>query len=158
MIDGQSLVGFSFEDNRCMLNLNLYNDANEPALKVVDNELTYSVDNWDVEFVGSTLTVREGLGEIFLEVEFSPPNLVRVPRGRLQYNGIEVEIRPGSLLVMNNATLISGTTAHGGATLLELGDNPYRRGPTAIGIVLSPSQRHAFDRAAARRFRRECMR
>lgn len=158
MIDGQSLVGFNFEDGQCMLNLNLYNDANEPVLQVIDNQLTYSVGNWDVEFVGSTLTVREGLGKIFVEVEFLPPNLVRVPRGRLRYNGIEVEIRPDSLLVMNNSTLMSGCEAHGSQTLLDLGDNPDRKGPTAIVIGISPSQRYAFDRAAARKFRRENMR
>jgi hypothetical protein len=157
MVDGQSLVGFNFEDNRCMLNLNLFNDANEPVLQVVNNELKYSVGNWDVDFVGSTLTIREGLGQIFLEVDFLPPGHVLVPRGRLQYNGIEMEIRPDSLLVMNNSTLISGSQAYGDATLLDLGDNPDAR-PTAIKIQFSPMQRNDFDRDAARCFRREHMR
>jgi hypothetical protein len=99
----------------------------------------------------------EGLGKIFLEVEFSPPNLVRVSRGRLQYNGIEVEIRPDSLLIMNNRILLTNNVAVGPGTLLDIGDNPHPTRPTGIRIGVGPQQRHAFDRAAARRFRREHM-
>jgi hypothetical protein len=93
-IDGLTIVGFQIEDGRCLLQANIYNRENEPVLRIVDNELTYDSGVWDVMYEGQTLTIREGAGQIFLEVVFEPPNLITIPRAEIVYNGLELSVRP----------------------------------------------------------------
>ena len=43
------------EDERLLLTVQLFNENNELLVQVLDNELVYSADQWDVEFVGRAI-------------------------------------------------------------------------------------------------------
>lgn len=129
MIDGQPLIGFRFEDGQCLLQLRLFDESNQLVLQVVDNELIYSVAPWDIEFVGNTLTLRTGLGEIFIVIRFKVPGQIYIPRGRLFYNGVEIEIWPDVIAVLNNATIFGRHCGQGN----DRGAEDRRRSRVAHG-------------------------
>ncbi|MCE0925991.1 hypothetical protein [Pseudomonas monteilii] len=65
-------------------------DTGATTLKIVDNQWTAGADNWDVEWVGSTLTIRKGPRDIVLVLKTVPPTKLIVERLNMQINGIHV--------------------------------------------------------------------
>jgi trigger factor len=145
-VDGEPLVGFRFEDSHYLLNVLLFNEVNEPVLQIVDNELIYSAEPWDIELVGTRLTVRAAARKIFIDIVFEPPATVRFLRGRLLLNGIELYIQPTFILVVNSGALISRSKASGSSIGLNVG---YDGGPSAFRIGRVP--RYEIDRRAVLR-------
>jgi trigger factor len=115
-VDGEPLVGFRFEDDHYLLNVLLFNEVNEPVLQILDNELIYSAEPWDIELVGTRLTVRAAARKIFIDIVFEPPATVRFLRGRLLLNGIELYIQPTFILLVNTGELIGQLKASGHST------------------------------------------
>lgn len=110
MVDDTPIVGFSFEDGRLLLMVQLFNEANELLVQIAESELVYSTSPWDVEFVGRRLTVRHGPGDIFVSMTFEPPTCVVVDRGRLWRNGVELQIAPTGLQIGGLTMSDCGTT------------------------------------------------
>ena len=104
MIDGLPMIGFRFEDGHYLLNVLLFDEGNRLVVQIVDNELVYSMDPWDIEFVGTRLVIRAQAGSIFIDMVFEPPDAVRFERDLLR-NGVEVYIRPEYFLIVNTAQL-----------------------------------------------------
>ncbi|MFZ5842563.1 MAG: cell division protein [Pseudomonadota bacterium] len=152
-VDGTPLIGLILADGHLLLNLVVFDEFNQPVLHIKNNQLFYSVSPWDIELVGTTLTVREAHRRILIEIKFFPPNRVVINRGRLLRNGVEILIRPTNILVTNNATVISGCRAqncHGGL-VIGYHDRPLS-GFMALGCV----PRYLGDRTEALRFEKEC--
>jgi trigger factor len=150
MIDGVPMVGFRFVHGRALLQLNLFDAENNLVLQVVDNELIYSVDIWDVEFKGSVLTIRQKERHILLRIRFDPENnMVEIDRGMLQYNGAEVEIWPDCLVVLNSNAILSAFTLQSPIGLLIGKRPPHLK---YIGQLLNLENiPREFDRAAVRK-------
>ena len=91
-VDGESIVSFRRQDGHLLLSLNIANAHGVPLLTVLDNEMTYAVDVWDVEFVGTTLIIRSALRKISLELNFCPPNRISIHRARFPSRRGEVTI------------------------------------------------------------------
>ena len=152
-VDGTPLVGFVLGDGHLLLNLVLFDEFNQPILHIKNNQLYYSVIPWDIQLVGTILTVREAPKKILVEIEFSPPNKVTISRGRFLRNGVEILVRPENILITNNAFVISGCHVHNSVGGLILG--PHEKsigGFMAIGSI----PRYLGDRNEALRFVREC--
>jgi hypothetical protein len=128
MIDGVPLAGFHVVDGRGLLMMNMFDENNVPVLSVFENQLVYSVDPWDIQLVGSTLTVRMGGRDIFIRIEFHPPDRVVVSRGRLLLNGVAIEIWPDRMTVLNGGNTFSGNQARDignrASVTLDLGVHP----------------------------------
>jgi hypothetical protein len=154
MVDGIPLVGFRFEDGHYLLNVLLFNEANELVLQVADNELVYSSQPWDIELVGTRLILRAGAGSIFIDINFRPPNGLAIERGRLLCNGAELFVRPEFALLVNNASLIVRNSSQGGVVGLNIGADP-RGLPSAFRFDRIP--RYGYDRAGAIRWARKRM-
>jgi len=123
LIDGVPLVGFVLQDNHLLLNVNLFDEFNQSILRIINNQLSYSVSPWDIKLVGRHLTIRERARELFIKMTFVPPNKVIMDQGRLLFNGVEILIYEDHILVTNNNTLISGCTAHNCHGGLIIGPN-----------------------------------
>jgi hypothetical protein len=136
-IDNEPLVGFSLRDEQLMLNMRVHDENNVPILEVVENQLTHQTSQavWDIEFVGQTLTIREGKGRFLFEVTFQPPNSITIGRSRLMFNGVEVVVQPNYLLLVNNQCLFSSNTTLGADCGLAIESPRYRRACVAIGGV-----------------------
>lgn len=152
-VDGTPLIGFILADGHLLLNLVIFDEFNQPVLHIKNNQLLYSVAPWDIQLVGTTLTVREGHRKILIEIDFCPPNKVVINRGRLLRNGVEILIRPSNILITNNAAVISGCSAHNchGGLIIGAHDKPMSGFMALDGVP-----RYLGDRKEALRFEKEC--
>lgn len=151
-VDGTPLIGLILADGHLLLNLVVFDEFNQPVLHIKNNQLFYSVSPWDIQLVGTTLTVREAHRQILIEIEFCPPNRVVINRGRLLRNGVEMLIRPTNILITNSSTVISNCRAHNcqGGLIIGHHDRPLS-GFMALGGV----PRYLGDRTEALRFEKE---
>jgi len=126
VVDGIPLIAFVLQGNHLLLNVNLFEQYNNIVLRIVNNQLFYSISPWDIEFVGRTLTIREKTRQFFIRIKFEPPNKVIIDKGRFLCNGVEILVDEDHILVTNNNTLIQGSSAincHGGL-IIGLTPNP----------------------------------
>lgn len=152
-IDGVAMVGLILGDGHLLLNLVAFDEFNVPVLHIKNNQLFYSVAPWDIQLVGTTLTIREAHRKILLEIEFSPPNKVMIKRGRFLRNGVEVLVREENILITNNACYISGCHAHNCHGGLILG---HHEKPMSGFMAVQGISRYLGDRKQALRFEKEC--
>ncbi|MCG5054499.1 MAG: HNH endonuclease [Myxococcales bacterium] len=107
-IDDTPLLAFSFSQGRIGLFLNLFDENNELILQIHDNQLVQSTSPWDIQMVGQNLVVREAHRKILVDIVFEPPHRIVISRGRLLRNGVELLIRPDSIVVSNNGATYTG--------------------------------------------------
>jgi hypothetical protein len=132
MVDGQVLVGFFWLDEHLLLQLKFYDEFNRLRFFVFDNQLVYLVETWDIELVGKKLILREAPRNIFLEIEFDPPNRVVISKGRILCNGVNFRITPERLEINNNRINFEGLTFKNTQVAIGLGSFPVEH--TCIGI------------------------
>ena len=148
-VDDNDILWFRVDENgRIFFNMNILDECNLSLLVIHENVLMYKTDTWDIVFQGTTLTIRQAARDIFLEIEFCPPNGIRILRGRLLCNGVEILVRKTHILVVNAGQMFSDCTINGGAIGLQLGRNQrgYR------GMIRSDPhmlKRYGVDREAA---------
>ncbi|WP_286775817.1 MULTISPECIES: hypothetical protein [unclassified Pseudomonas] len=65
-------------------------DTGATTLRIVENQWIAGADNWDVEWVGNTLTIRKGHGDIVLVLKTIPPKKLIVERLKMEINGIHI--------------------------------------------------------------------
>lgn len=153
-VDGTPLIGLILADGHLLLNLVIFDEFNAPVLHIKNNQLYYSTEPWDIQLVGTTLTVREAHRKILLEIKFCPPNKVIINRGRFLRNGVEILVRPKNILITNNSSLISGCSATNcyGGLIIGHHDKP-------IGgfMVMGGIPRYLGDRKEALKFEKESL-
>ncbi len=93
LIDGTPIIGMKFQDERLLLDIRFFNNFNEPIFVVIDNQLIFKPDTWDIDLRGYKLVIREGIRKILLELEFKPPNKVIVIKGKIRFNGVTLELK-----------------------------------------------------------------
>jgi hypothetical protein len=121
-IDDDPIISFKLDSDHWLLSLNVLDKNGDLILQIADNELTYSIIPWDIELVGHNLIIREAQGEIFLDLLFEPPSRIKIQRGHLLHNGIEVEIHHGYLQIMNDGTKMVGCSTDGHTRGILLGN------------------------------------
>ncbi|WP_311968929.1 hypothetical protein [Pseudomonas baltica] len=92
VIDGLSLLDFSIREGNLFLSLIAFDSAGACILEIYENSLEYCISPWDIEFSGTTLTVREAKGSILISMVFTPPNKIHITRGVLGYKSTKLEI------------------------------------------------------------------
>jgi trigger factor len=127
-IDGTPILGVRLEDSHYLLNLYIADESGRIVMTIIDNELVFSSWVWDVEFVGRRIIVREGFRKVLIDIEFNPPEGLRIRRGRLLWNGIELLITEKWAAILNNRLLLNGVSVNGCATGLVLGSDRERFG------------------------------
>lgn len=154
VVDNIPLVGFVLTDGHLLLNVNFFDEYNNVVLRVVNNELIYAASAWDVDFVGRNLIIRESQRKLLLDITFEVPNIIRVDRGRLLCNGVEIVIRPDHVLITNNSTLISGAVAMNSPVGLVIGESNINA-PGFVGLSNIP--RYLGDNRESIRWARDNM-
>jgi hypothetical protein len=150
MVDGVSLAHFRLSEGRLLLSFLLFDEINRLILRVLDNEVVYVADIWDIELVGTNLVLRQAARQILADIVFDPDaGRVIVSRGRFLLNGVEVLITPDYALVVNNRMQFSHTSIENCAFGLVLGEMPQEFG-AAVRITGIP--RYLGDRTAAKQW------
>lgn len=90
LVRDQEIIAFRFVDDNLFLNCHIVRPDGEIGLLIEENELIYKTDSWDVEFVGRTLTIRNGSRNILVKIEFRPPSEVFIERLNLVYSDMRV--------------------------------------------------------------------
>jgi trigger factor len=98
-IEGEEILGFTFEDGCLLLTLQAFDREGHRIAWIDKGELVYSIAPWDIRFEGRTLSIREAHGSFLLETEFLPPNRVEVRRGHFLHAGRELELTPGRAMI-----------------------------------------------------------
>jgi hypothetical protein len=142
LVDDTPIVLFRAEDGHLLLTVQLFNEQNDMLVQIVDNELVFSVEPWDVEFKGRQLTVRGGPRDIFVRMRFDPADSqITIDRGHIWRNGIELEIRPDRVVLLPNQNVVSNSTAVNCLAGLSTGDIPDGVG----GFAYIGTMRRPFD-------------
>lgn len=139
MIDGIPILGFILSDGHLLLNVNIFDEFNELALRIQNNVLTYSTSSWDVALTGRDLKIRESHGKFFLDMRFETPNMLRISRGRFLLNGVEVKISPTEVVITNNQTRMSGSRMENVTVGLSVGTEVPN---VSAGVVLQGIPRY----------------
>ena len=150
-VDGEPLFGVRAEDGHFLLDLSVYNTSQDLVLLIVDNELILNSGSWDIEIVGSRITIREGLRNILFDIVFRPPSTVVIMRGRFLYNGVELLVAPKWCSLLNNQAMFSGLEVTNCSVGLNLGDDPN---PVSSAVRFSGIRRVDWNRNAAMRWAR----
>lgn len=154
MVDNTALIGIILSDGHFLLNVVIFDEFNAPVLHIRNNQLVYSITPWDIQLVGTTLTLREGARKILIEFVFSPPNKVKITRGRFLRNGVEILVRPDNILITNNSAVISGCRAHNCYGGLIIG---HTKMEISGFMAIQGVPRYLGDRTEALKFERQCL-
>ncbi|SPY31300.1 FKBP-type peptidyl-prolyl cis-trans isomerase [Photobacterium damselae] len=154
VIDGLAMVGFRVENDKLLLNFVAFDELNKPIVNIVDNEMIYDTNQWDIEWVAQTLTVREGKGKILLQLKFEPPGIIRFIKGRVLRNGVEFLVGKDYFFNSNNSNFFGSISTNNCAVGIAVGDPLPNCG---VGIAISGINRYLFDRKEARQFLRQSL-
>ena len=152
VVDGLAIVGFRVEDDKLLLNFTAFDELNIPFFQIVDNELIHKTSLWDVEWSGQKLTIREGKGRILLQLVFEVPTTIRITKGRILRNGIELIIGKNYIFCSNENAFLSGTDTTNFPVGLSIGDPVL---DVQTGAISSGVLRYGIDRVAARKLLRK---
>ncbi|MHB8513509.1 MAG: hypothetical protein ACYDCC_15235, partial [Actinomycetota bacterium] len=154
VVDDIPLIGFVMGDGHLLLNLNVFDESNRQVLWIRNNQLVYSMNPWDIQWVGRNLIIRESSRKILLDMTFETPGGVNINRGRLLCNGVEIIVANEFVLVTNNKMLFEKNSVENVMCGIALGPvNRYL--PTAVAITDIP--RYLGDRSDALRWAQENM-
>ncbi len=96
----EEVIAFNITDEgQLLLNVNLRDRSGNLTLSIINNEMVYSIDTWDVEYVGKTLTVRQALRDIMFELLFEPPSSISLTRATLVNDDVTIKISPSVIQV-----------------------------------------------------------
>ncbi|MGN6645842.1 MAG: HNH endonuclease signature motif containing protein [Cytophaga sp.] len=87
LIDNYRIISFNIVENQLFFDLVVFNKERKLLLEIHENQLIYSIGQWDIEFVGRNLTLREESNKIFFDIDFIIPNKVKINKGTFYYNG-----------------------------------------------------------------------
>ncbi len=152
-IDNMPLLAFTHEDDHLLLTMRSFDEDNHLVLEIEDNILAYSIAPWDIELVGKSLTVRQPHRNILLHIEFEPPGRILIDRGRTLANGVELLIRPSSVLVSNDMHYFRGNSVSNCYAGLTFGQYD---GPKPVAFPTPRVSRYLGNREELSKYQREC--
>lgn len=141
MVDGIPLFSFILDDGHLLLDANIFDENNELVFVIRKNQLLYSTELWDIQFVGKTLTIREKMRKILLNIIFDTPNKVIIDKARLLCNGVELLIKKDQLLVNNQTSIFERCTFENCQGGIVIGSEPQIS--MSVGIRMSGINRYA---------------
>jgi hypothetical protein len=153
-IDSVPILEYVKFNNELFLNLRLFDEFNECVLLIVENQLWYKTDTWDIEFVGRNLVIREKQRKILIDMIFNPPDSIAIIKGRILLNGVEVLIKPDGLYINGNKPNLSNALIMSDICL-ALGVRPSNQG--GAGFRLRGISRYSKDTKATQKVREEIL-
>jgi trigger factor len=155
-IDGETLLGFTFDQDHLFLTLRHYGDDGRLILRIEQNTLVYSVTPWDITLQGRNLVIRAGHGQFLLDILFDPPNRVTVSRGRLQKQGLQLLIWPNQVCYANIKASWTGSRSLNADVGILIGQAPAYTRSAAWGFEVA--NRYLVDRQEVERWMRDVAR
>ncbi len=95
LVNNKKLISFEIINGKLFFNLVLLDADNKLIIKIIENELVYNAEQWDIEFVGRRLKIRTGLGKIIFDIEFLIPNSVQIHKAKFNSDGYWLKVENG---------------------------------------------------------------
>ncbi|MEA5405829.1 hypothetical protein VB776_23020 [Arcicella sp. DC2W] len=132
LIDLIPIIGFILTEGHFLLNLVIFDEYNHVVLNVVNNQLVYRADLYDIQLVGRKLTIRKEQRNILLEIIFDTPDMIIISKANLYVNGLHLKIDEEKIVINNNEIF----SFHNSRILAPVGISigEYRGQEAAIGI------------------------
>lgn len=137
VIDDVSMIGFRLEDGHYLLSARLFDDQGNAILQIIDNELIFSTQPWDIRFEGRRLRINSAARNVFADIQFDPPGLFTVSRAWLTHNGVEILVLPEMLIIANNGGVFIGNTFNNLQVALSIGGT-HSLGASGVGVTDVP--------------------
>jgi trigger factor len=99
-------------EDRLLLTLRLQDKSGKELLLIHENELIYSTSQWNVEFVGKRLTIREGARKIICLIDFHLPHAIYVSRGHFSHQGTNIQVNRDSITNESTGLTLSNCWAN----------------------------------------------
>lgn len=78
-----------------LINAKLCDRDGRKILEIVDNEWRSPTSNWDIEVVGTKITIRKKLGDVILILRTDPPYKLIVERLDMEHRGVRIRCSEG---------------------------------------------------------------
>lgn len=95
-VDGRSIITARFEDDNLLLNVRILNSHDEVVFEIEDNELIINAEQYDIVNLKNRFIVRDDEKTI-LEVELSPPSILKINKLCLQTKTGDFKVREGHI-------------------------------------------------------------
>lgn len=99
VIDGPENKGEPFKISGKFLD-----SEGKDTLEIIENEWHAFSNSWDVEIVGSSITIKEKKGKIHLKLDSEPPEGINISRLDMQMSDLNIKIENQELMVVNLRT------------------------------------------------------
>jgi len=118
-----------------MINAVLMDKNGEKAIEIAENNYTLCSNTWDIEYVGKTLTFRNGPRMIFASITFDVGNKVILLRGNIELsNGVRIKITDTGIFA-DQQLLASGNKISQSGAGLTITDQPIEHPYWVSGTV-----------------------
>lgn len=134
MIDQVPLIAFTIINGRLSLYLKLFDEENNVAVEIVNNEVITRLDFWDITFIGNTLKVKRKNRDIFIEIDFNVPYSIHIKKGYLMYNHKGFRVYSKYIKSLKNNITLSNITMVNTLIGITMGKTPNNMG-VGIGIM-----------------------
>jgi hypothetical protein len=135
------------------LNAEFFDDAGRLACEIVANEIRVKPDNWDVELIGTTTTIRSGPGRVVLEMVTQPGQPVRVTRLDTFFEGVALRLRADGAIEYGSR-IMAGMQAIGCLIGIDIASRRETAMMKAMKYLVPPTHSPADPSPAARPPRR----
>jgi len=106
-IDDLDLLSFKQVDGRFLMTMALFDDDDHFVATIIDNQLMFGTEQWDVKVEGTRLQFRRKLGDIFLDIEFAPPSKVIIRKAIFKHQGLKVVVVESAVGIPQCNTILS---------------------------------------------------
>lgn len=98
-VAGRNVFSVRVEDGHALVSIELWSADGATIFRMVDNEWTYQLGEWDYKYEGNRLVIWEEIGHFLLMVRFDAPTAVTVERARFYAgNGLWEVTASGALI------------------------------------------------------------
>jgi hypothetical protein len=154
VIDGTPFIQFELLNGDLLLSMSALDQSGNEVLLVRRNMLSVSNLLWDYDAVSQRAILRTGRRKVLLDIQFKPPDTLRIRRARIFRNGVEFVVMSGFNILINNGTVMSNINVQNLRYGIVIGD-ALSDGPIASHIDCFPRQ--GVNREAALRVARQTM-
>lgn len=102
LVDNIPIIGIILADGHFLLNILIHDKFNNIIFRIVNNQLIFKTELFDVQLIGKTLTIREEHRSILIVIKFETPNTIIISKGKFLINGVEIIINDSKVLVNND--------------------------------------------------------
>lgn len=111
--------------------LKLFDENNNLILNIVNNEIQYKIDIWDISFIGKKLKINQKERKILIEIEFNPPNEIKIRKGEFTCNESKINIKKKHVeIIYNNKSprfaLVNAGISFNHIAIINLGSKDFK--------------------------------